>query len=213
MAACYANEGSVEAANTVTPLFDIELEYVTDMAPVVPVEDRQGDYIGSGTGRLTGRLHGGMRWSMFAADCAYLLVQAGVDPGPGEHLCTVNPGGFIETDDGAQIRFEARGYGLRGADKVRPHLWRLTAALQFVTTDDRYSWLNTTLGMWECIFDEQTRRATYRAYEWSAPGTPAALIEGENLDLTSSTYSLTAGLQQLASGQVAGAPTYGAAYS
>lgn len=63
-----------------TPLFEAELEYVTDMAPVVPAESREGDYIGSGTGRVRGTLKGSARGSMFAADCAYLLVKAGVDP-------------------------------------------------------------------------------------------------------------------------------------
>jgi hypothetical protein len=130
------------------PLFDAELAYVTEMAAVVSSEDREGEYIGSGGGQVTGeRLSGTIRWSMFAADCAYLLVRAGVDPGPGQHLCRVRPGGVIETNDGAQIRFDASGYGLRGADPDRPSLWRLTAALQFATEDARYRWLNTTLGL------------------------------------------------------------------
>jgi hypothetical protein len=72
----------------------------------------------------------------------------------------------IETDDGAHIRFDARGYGLRGADRSQPHLWRLTAALHFATTDARYRWLNTTLGVWEGTFDERADRvcARYKAY-------------------------------------------------
>src|SRR5258708_6020791 len=101
-----------------TPLFEAALEYVTDMTAVLPADGREGEYIGSGTARLTGCVQGTMLWSMFAADCAYLLVQAGVDPGPGEHLCRVQAGGIIQTDDGAQIRLEVRGYGLRGSDKT-----------------------------------------------------------------------------------------------
>ena len=76
----------------------------------------------------------------------------------------MHPSGVIETDDGARIQFDARGYGVRGADKSRPHLWCLTAALHFATTDPRYRWLNTTLGLWEGAFDEQAGHAGYRAY-------------------------------------------------
>src|SRR5262245_27566610 len=134
------------------------------MAAVVRAEDREGTLIGSGTGRVAGPISGAVRWSMFAADCAYLLVRAGVDPGPGTHLCRTNPGGVVTTDDGAAIAFDGKGYGLRGADDARPNLWRLTAALQFATADGRYSWLNAALGLWEGEFDDETGRARYRAY-------------------------------------------------
>src|SRR5260221_10183769 len=115
-------------------LFDADLEYVNDQTAEVPSEDREGEYIGSGIGSITGeRLNGTIRWSMFAADCAYLLVRAGIEPSPGEELCRVHPGGVIETDDGARIQFYARGYGLRGADSSQRHLWHLTAALHLPT--------------------------------------------------------------------------------
>ncbi len=147
------------------PLFDAELQYNPDVGVVVAADDREGDLIGNGDGRVVGRrFNGTIRWSFYAADCAYLLVKAGVNPGLGQHLCRTNPGGVIETDDGAVIRFDARGYGLRGYDPSQPHRWRLTAALQFATADRRYLWLNTTLGIWEGEFDEIGGRARYRAY-------------------------------------------------
>lgn len=146
-------------------LFDAELRYQPGMEVVVPAEGREGDLIGSGDGTVTGeKLRGKIRWSMFSADCVYPLVQAGVMLSPGQHLCTTNPGGVIETDDGAQIWFDARGYGLRGYEASRPHLWHLTMALQFSTTDERYLWLNTILGVWEGEFDENTAHAHYQAY-------------------------------------------------
>lgn len=147
------------------PLFDAELQYNPDVGVVVAADDREGDLIGSGDGRVVGRrINGTIRWSFYAADCAYLLVKAGINPGPGQHLCRTNPGGVIETDDGAVIRFDATGYGLRGYDPSQPHLWHLTAALQFATVDRRYLWLNTTLGIWEGEFDETVGRGQYRAY-------------------------------------------------
>ena len=100
----------------------------------------------------------------YAGDCAYLLVRAGLEPSPDQHLCTVSPGGIIETEDGAVIRFDARGYGLRGWDKTRPHLWSLTMGLQFATTDERYLWLNDLLATWVGEFDERVGRARYQAF-------------------------------------------------
>lgn len=145
-------------------LFDAEMHYQPDMDPVIPSEGREGELIGSGDGKVTGKLRGTIRWTFFAAECAYLLVQAGIEPPPGQHLCKTNPGGVIETEDGARIWFDAKGYGLRGYDKVLPHKWRLTMALQFSTKDQRYQWLNATLGAWEGEFDEETALARYHAY-------------------------------------------------
>jgi hypothetical protein len=72
-------------------LFDADLEYVNGQAAEVPSADQEGEYIGSGTGRITSdRFRGTIRWSMFAADCAYLLVRAGLEPAPGEDLCRVH---------------------------------------------------------------------------------------------------------------------------
>ncbi len=104
-------------------------------------------------------------------------MRAGVEPGPGEDLCRIHPGGVIETDDGARIWLDARGYGLRGPDRSQPHLWRLTAALHFATTDARYHWLNTTLGLWEGTFDERSGRARYQAYDTRGPA--AGSVAGE----------------------------------
>ncbi|MCI0410251.1 MAG: hypothetical protein L0191_17115, partial [Acidobacteria bacterium] len=97
-------------------LFDAEIHYRSDMEPVVPAEGREGELIGSGDGKVAGKIRGTIRWSFFAADCAYLLVKAGIEPPPGQHLCKTNPGGIIQTEDGATIWFDAKGYGLRGYD-------------------------------------------------------------------------------------------------
>ncbi|HBY95446.1 MAG: DUF3237 domain-containing protein [Ardenticatenaceae bacterium] len=146
-------------------LFDAELWYRSDTDIVVPVGDREGELIGSGEGTITGeKIRGTIHWSFFAANCAYLLVRSGIEPPPGQHLCRTNPGGIIETDDGARIWFDARGYGLRGYNPAQPHKWHLTMALQFHTNDQRYRWLNTTLGVWEGEFNEEAGRASYRAY-------------------------------------------------
>ena len=149
------------------PLFEAELRYTSESPAdaVIPPEGREGDYLGSGDGTISGdKLQGTVRWSFYSAHCAYLLVRRGEEVPPGQDLCYENPGGFIETNDGARIRFDAKGYGLRGFDPAQPHLWRLVMALQFSTEDPRYAWLNTRLGAWEGQFNEQTYSANYRAY-------------------------------------------------
>ena len=140
-----------------TPLFEARLQYQSDMAVVVSAETQESELVGSGDGHVLGdRLSGQARWSMYAGNCAYVFVRAGLEPPAGQHLCTVHPAGVIETDDGAQIWFDARGYGLRGADLSHPQMWVVTMAVQFTTTDQRYQWLNTTLRVLVSEFDERS---------------------------------------------------------
>src|SRR5216684_1900183 len=110
-------QGRVETG-LLNPLFEARLQYRPDMEVVVSAETREGELVGSGDGRVSGDvLSGNARWSMYAGNCAYVFVRAGILPPPGQHLCTVHPAGVIATDDGAEIWFDAKGYGLRGADQ------------------------------------------------------------------------------------------------
>ncbi|MFQ5908240.1 MAG: DUF3237 family protein [Thermoplasmata archaeon] len=157
--------GTVGEQGPLIDLFKADLSYRGDMEAVVSPEGRRGALIGSGDGVVSGeRIRGRVQWSFYSGDCAYLLVKAGLTPSPEQHLCTADPGGIIETEDGAIIRFDARGYGFRGVDADRPHLWRLAMALQFSTEDERYDWLNDSFGVWFGEFDERVGRAHYRAY-------------------------------------------------
>ena len=157
-------KGKAETSS-LTPLFEATLQYQSDREVVVPAEIQEGELVGSGDGRVSGAtLSGTARWSMYADNCAYVFVRAGLEPPAGQHLCTVHPAGFIQTDDGAEIWFDARGYGLRGADQSHPHVWMLTMAVQFTTTDQRYQWLNTILGVLVSEFDERAGRARWRAF-------------------------------------------------
>jgi hypothetical protein len=145
--------------------FDFDLEANPSREPYVSSRNREGVFITNSTGTVTGeKIRGRIKLSFFAQDCAYLLVQAGIEPSPGQHLCKENDGGIIETQDGATITVDTKGYGLRGADSANPRKWRLAMAVQFSTNDQRYSWLNTSFGFWEGEFDEKTGRASYRGY-------------------------------------------------
>ena len=143
-------------------LFDAELQYRPDVEPVVGSEGREGELIGSGDGAVNGvRLAGRLRWSMFAADCPF-RPDGFASSTNGDHVCTTNPALVLETDDGATIWIEAKGYGLR-REGVAPN-WRLTASLRFQTYDARYRWLDSAFGIWEGVFDEDTQHASYRAF-------------------------------------------------
>ncbi len=146
-------------------LFDAKLRYQENLEALVAPEGREGVLIGNGDGTVSGqRIAGTIRWSMYSGNCAYLLVKAGIEPPPGQHLCTVNPAGVIKTEDGAEVWFDAKGFGLRGYNPSLPHKWRLTMSLRFETQDARYKWLNTTLAMWQGEFDERAGQAAYQAF-------------------------------------------------
>src|SRR6266852_6313813 len=157
-------QGNVETG-PLTPLFEAQVQLQSDMEAVVSAETRAGELIGSGDGTVTGAsLSGTVRWSSYAGNCAYVFVRAGLEPPPGQHLCTVHPAGVIETSDGAAIWFDARGYGRRGADQSYPPLSALTMAVQFTTTDGRSQWLNPTLGVVVSPFDARAGRALWHAF-------------------------------------------------
>jgi hypothetical protein len=146
-------------------LFDAEMAYRPGMEEVGTPEDREGVLLGSGDGVVRGkRIHGRIRWSFYSADCLYPAIRAGAQVPADLHICRVNPRGVIETDDGAQIWFDAKGFGLRGYDPVEPGRYILTLSLRFSTGDRRYTWLNSVLGLWEGRFNERTASASYTAY-------------------------------------------------
>jgi Protein of unknown function (DUF3237) len=143
-------------------LFDAELQYRQDLEPLVSSDEREGELIGSGDGTVSGvKVAGRLRWSMFAADCVFRFDGVATNNN-GDHVCTTNPALVLETEDGARIWIDAKGYGLRRASAA-PN-WRLTASLRFQTDDPRYRWLDNAFGIWEGVFDEDARHARYRAF-------------------------------------------------
>jgi hypothetical protein len=124
------------------PLFDAELDYQPAMAPLTSQGD--GALIGSGDGAVHGpNLNGTLEWTLFEQ--------------PGSTVCRMAPVARITTDDGAQIRFDGRGYGTRPSHSDRR--WRVAATLYLTTGDSRYSWLDGTLALWEGEFNEATGHA------------------------------------------------------
>jgi len=135
------------ACGHIRHLFDAELRYQDGMLPVLEDQDR-GKFVGSGTGRVQGlRINGNLRWSNFE--------QVYAD------YCHLNVAGMIETDDGAEIRFDSRGYAVPPAGMG---VWKVASAVRFAVNDSRYRWLETAPAIWEGEFDATTATARYRVY-------------------------------------------------
>ena len=159
-------EGAVRESTVDTSrlarLFTAVLEFTSDSPAdaVVPAEGRDGAYIGSGTGSVAGdQLRGTMSWSLYAGNCLYPRIRKGEAVPDGLHLCTLNPGGFLESADGARVRFDGRGYGLRSRD-----WYRMSATLTFATDAAEYGWLTNVLAVMEGDFDEKAGRAVWQVY-------------------------------------------------
>ena len=128
-------------------LFDAELWYQDGMTPVVEVDER-ANLVGSGTGRFVGpRISGNLRWSNFEQVFA-------------DHR-RLNVAGMIETDDGAEIRFDSQGFAVKPAGVGA---WKVASAVRFAVNDSRYNWLEAAPAIWEGEFDATTATARYRAY-------------------------------------------------
>jgi hypothetical protein len=135
------------------------------MEVVVSAETREGELVGSGNGSVSGdRLNGTARWSMYAGNCAYVGCR---EPDSSRHPGNISAL-FIrlassKRPTGPKYGSTPEAMGC-GADQGQPHLWGLTMAIQFTTTDPRYQWLNTTLGVVVSEFDERAGRALWRAF-------------------------------------------------
>src|SRR5919204_2977472 len=128
-------------------LFDAELVYRSEMEPLT--REGEGELIGSGDGTVAGdAIAGAVAWTLFER--------------PGKLSCAMNPVAVIETEDGARVRLEARGFARRSDEASR--VWTVAATLRFESDDERYRWLDNALAVWEGEFDAEAHRARYQAY-------------------------------------------------
>jgi hypothetical protein len=154
--------GQSRSRDNMELLFTVNLQSHSDKVEdaVVPADGREGVYIGTAGGKVEGKkLSGTMRTSMFSGDCPVPGIRKGAEPPKGLHLCTLNPGGIIETQDGARIRFDGKGYGLSSPEK-----YRVSMTIAFATDDPRYQWLTPMLGAMEGEFDLKAGTAIWNVY-------------------------------------------------
>lgn len=149
-------------------LFEADLKAEGAVKPFVASDDPWGvgfsmrrDLIAQGQGAFHGpRLRGTLDWSKLArkfADQPYLHTLVS---------------GWLLTDDGAEIMYEARGYAV--PDAVHAGRWHYTGGLRFELADAPYAWLDGVAAVWTGTFDVSTGTAHYRAYlpESLLPKTP-----------------------------------------
>src|SRR5262249_22688573 len=128
-------------------LLDAKLVYRPEMEPLH--EEGEGELIGSGDGTVTGpAIAGQLAWTLFER--------------PGKLVCAMNPVAVIETEEGARVRIEARGFARRSDESSRS--WAVAATLRFASEDERYGCLENGLGGSEGEFAADAHRARYRAY-------------------------------------------------
>ncbi|QPC83045.1 DUF3237 family protein [Phototrophicus methaneseepsis] len=136
---------------TLNHLFDADMtvrsQEVKDA--VTSPEGKVGKYMGGGDGEVTGQINGKMYWDLY-------------EDMDGD-VCLTNFAGKIETEDGATIRFDARGHG-KVVNPERPNDWVMVYGVKFETGDEHYNWLNATLGVWEGEFSMETYKHNYRIY-------------------------------------------------
>ena len=149
-------------AGALGQLFDAAVQFTSESPAdaVVSAEGREGIYLGSGDGIATGeRIRGRLRWSFYAGNCLYPQIGRGDAVPDHLNLCTLNPGGSLDSDDGVRICVRRKGYGLRS-----PERYRVRMTMTFRRDDARYSWLNRVLGIMAGDFDEKTGRAAWHVY-------------------------------------------------
>jgi len=103
-----------------THLFDLALRYDGNTPECPPPGAKEGRLLGSGEGSAEGALlRGKVRWSNYEHNLA-----------PG--LCRLQIPGVIQTDDGAEIQFEAHGHAMQ-SDALQPNLWASAGAVLLTT--------------------------------------------------------------------------------
>ncbi len=143
-------EGEVTQDFNLEPVFRIELQYTEGADECAPIGLKDGVLVGSGNGVIEGpRLRGTLSYSNYENTTP--------------RLCTMQVPMIVKTDDGAEIRLEARGYAMV-PDESQPARWRIAGVLRFETRDERYLWLNAHLAPYEGEFDAETGQGTLRAY-------------------------------------------------
>src|SRR5713101_7876574 len=125
--------------NNLEHMFDMELQYSEQVVECAPIGLKEGRIIGSGNGFVEGPdIKGTIRWSNYEN-----TVREG--------FCKLQIPGTIQTSDGEEILFEARGITAI-LDKSQSSKWSAAGVFHFDTGSKKYKWLNSVLAVYEREF-------------------------------------------------------------
>jgi hypothetical protein len=143
-----------------TLIGDIVLDVDMEQAQSTDIQG-QGPQLGGGPGTISGeRLNGKVAWD-FYEDI-------------GEAYCTNAIAGHIDTDDGARIDYQTRGYAKVEHPDVDGDSWTMTHSVFYSTDDARYAWINGAQGLWYGEFHMGHYQHNYKAYVATVERTAAA---------------------------------------
>ena len=114
----------------------LQLHYKEGMHRIAPTfKKNYGEYLGSGTGEITGKVNGSVVWDLYEEQS---------DP----KLHRTQFVGRITSSDGSTLSFEATGYFIpRAGDE---HYWDLTSAIYFIDAKGvAYQELARRIGLWQ----------------------------------------------------------------
>ena len=81
----------------------------------------------------------------------------------GKYSCDSEFVGVIETEDGAEIKFESKGF-TRVLDRSKTNEWTMHQGIKFESGDERYRWLNGGAGFLIGTFDMDSLEHYYQVY-------------------------------------------------
>ncbi len=132
-------------------VFDLRLKHQEEVEASSSAEGRLGGYIASGRGTAEGpQIRGRVRWDAY-------------EKSVGEDSCDSEFVGVIETEDGAEIKFESKGFA-RVLDRSKTNEWTMHQGIKFESDDERYRWLNGGAGFLIGTFDMDSLEHYYQVY-------------------------------------------------
>jgi hypothetical protein len=133
------------------PLYQVRVTFTRIWGAGLAGEDSpEGQFFGIGDGRCEGRISGRFR----GANHPYRR---------GDRTFLPDLQGVIETDDGAEVLFDYRGYGRAYPEGRR----QIVASGTHVSDDERYRWLNDSLSVGNGEVRPQEDGSTEVIIEWS----------------------------------------------
>ena len=132
-------------------VFDLRLKHQEEVEASSSAEGRLGGYIASGRGTAEGpQIRGRVRWDAY-------------EKSVGEYSCDSEFVGTIETEDGAEIKFDSKGFA-RVLDRSKTNEWTMHQGIKFESDDERYRWLNGAAGLLIGTFDMDSLEHYYQVY-------------------------------------------------